>query len=275
MVKVTKERKIPAIELLKSQYPEFDLLQLKGYIASREVKIDGETIVDAAQRVSGTGEACIQLQEFVSRGGYKLEHALTSWSLDVTGRVCLDAGSSTGGFTDCLLRYGASAVHAVDVGYNQLDYRLRCDARVHVHERTNILHLTETDPPSDIAVADLSFRSIRGVASHILSLTTRKQLIFLIKPQFEVDPDTQGFNGIITDDCLLRSTMDDVYTTLTREHVGLQRILLSPITGRKGNREFLALLTPERGLSREEYRRAVNALLLPDNPPPEYADVEE
>ncbi len=256
-----KERKIPAIELLKSQYPDFDPVQLKGYIASRDVKIDGETIVDAAQRVSGTGEASIQLPGFVSRGGYKLEHALTSWAFDVKGRVCLDAGSSTGGFTDCLLRYGASAVHAVDVGYNQLDYRLRSDPRVLVHERTNILHLEKTDPPSSIAVADLSFRSIRGVASHILSLTTDRQLIFLIKPQFEVDPDTAGFNGIITDDGLLRSTMDEVYTTLADEDVALQRLLLSPITGRKGNREFLALLSDDGGMSRSEYSDTVRYLL--------------
>ena len=256
-----KERKIPAIKLLRAQYPEFDLMQLKGYIASRDVQINGETIVDATQRVSPTGEASIQLSGFVSRGGYKLEHALTSWSFEVKGRVCLDAGSSTGGFTDCLLRYGASAVHAVDVGYNQLDYRLRCDSRVHVHERTNILHLEATDPPSDIAVADLSFRSIRGVASHILSLTTDRQVIFLIKPQFEVAPDTDGFNGVITDDGLLRSTMDEVYTNLADEGVALQRLLLSPITGRKGNREFLALLSNDGGMSRSEYRYTVNCLL--------------
>ncbi len=256
-----KAKKIQAIELLKRQFPDIDAARLQGYIAGRNVKVDGETIVDASQKVSSLSTAVIDIPKYVSRGGVKLEHALESFHLDVSGKVCLDAGASTGGFTDCLLQHGAAAVHSVDVGYNQLDYRLRTDERVIVHERTNILHIQTLTPPASIAVADLSFRSIRGVASHILSLTTQKKLIFLIKPQFEVDPETEGFNGIITDDELLKETMDQVYSTLVEEGVGIHGLLLSPITGRKGNREFLALLTTERGMARETYWETLNSLL--------------
>ncbi|MBN2860026.1 MAG: TlyA family RNA methyltransferase [Sphaerochaetaceae bacterium] len=253
--------RVQAIQLLKASFPELKEKQLRSFVASRQVRIDGETIVDPSQSVASTGEAFLDIPRYVSRGGLKLEHALEQFSIDVSGLFCLDAGSSTGGFTDCLLQHGASAVHAVDVGYNQLDYRLRVDKRVIVHERTNILHLEATDPPSDIAVADLSFRSVRGVASHILSLTTQKKLIFLIKPQFEVDPDTEGFNGVITDDELLKKTMDEVYVVLTDEGIGIHGLLLSPITGRKGNREFLALLAFDGGMSRQIYREAVDDLL--------------
>ncbi len=258
-----KERKVQAIELLKKSFPDIDAMQLKSYIASRNVKVDGETIVDPSQKVSPTSIALLDFPRYVSRGGFKLEHALDAFAIDVTDLICLDAGSSTGGFTDCLLQHGAKAVHSVDVGYNQLDYRLRMDERVIVHERTNILHLEQLDPPCHLAVADLSFRSIRGVATRILSLTSMNKLIFLVKPQFEVDPETEGFNGIITDDELLRSTMDEVYTTLTEENVGIHGLLLSPITGRKGNREFLALLSEEKGMERNRYREVLDTMLTP------------
>ncbi len=256
-----KDKKVEAITLLKKYYPDTDTALLRGYIASRNVKIGGETIVEAGQKVPADSELTLEIPKFVSRGGTKLEHALEDLAIDVRGLVCLDAGSSTGGFTDCLLQRGASLVHSVDVGYNQLDYRLRTDSRVVVHERTNILHLTETDPPADFAVADLSFRSVRGVASHILSLTAQRRMIFLIKPQFEIEADEETFNGVITDDTLLAETMDLVYTRLEEESIGIQALLLSPITGRKGNREFLALLSVEPGMDRDAYLRRLSSLI--------------
>jgi 23S rRNA (cytidine1920-2'-O)/16S rRNA (cytidine1409-2'-O)-methyltransferase len=182
--------------------------------------------------------------KYVSRGGFKLEKALKEFGLDVTGLVMLDAGSSTGGFTDCLLQNGASAVHSVDVGFNLLDYKIRNDARVVVHERQNIMILEKQDivPAAQAAVADLSFRSIKGAASHILDLVGHTWMVALIKPQFEVPRWQENFFGVIEDPALMRSTLEGVYENLTSDGIGILHATVSPIKGHKGNTEFLALL---------------------------------
>ncbi len=207
---------------------------------------------------------------YVSRGGEKLEAALQAFELSPDGCCVLDAGASTGGFTDCLLRHGARCVHAVDVGYNQLAYELRSDPRVLVHERLNIKSVTTLDPAADFAVADLSFRSLCGVAGHLLSLTTRGLLVALLKPQFERESQlsqaeqnqsgkeqelgSQDFDGVITNvNEVVRIALGTI-TALEREGAYTCGVCISPIKGRSGNQELFLLLedSPAKRLSSVE-----------------------
>lgn len=249
------------IDLMQEQYPAYDRIQLRAFIDCRQVMVNGETCVDSQSNFPSESVVDLSIPQYVSRGGLKLEHALTTWSLNVSGLVMVDAGSSTGGFTDCLLQRGAVTVHAVDVGYNQLDYRLRSDVRVIVHERKNIMKVTELIPQPDGAVADLSFRSITGAASHILSMTRNKWMISLIKPQFEIPKGTNGFSGVIDDRELLGNILIDVFDQLAVEDVGVEKITESPIHGRKGNREFLAFLKSGTQMEKDSYIKTINQLL--------------
>ncbi len=250
-------------ELLAAQYPKYTKDQIEAFIACRQVIIAGETCTDLAVSYPADSKVEIVVKRYVSRGGLKLEYALHYWDIDPTGLVMLDAGASTGGFTDCLLQHGASTVHAVDVGYNQLDYKLRVDNRVVVHERTNIMHVTALEPQPMAAVADLSFRSITGAAQHILSLTRDAWMISLIKPQFEVAKGKAGFSGVILDDQLLFDVILDVYHLLQEENVGIAGIVQSPIVGRKGNREFLALLRYKEQLPLSKFTSTLRSIILP------------
>ena len=256
-----KTKRCSLISLLEKKYPEFSRDRLVAYIVCKNVLVNGQTSTDPRQLVDGDSHIELSFPKYVSRGGSKLEYALDYWGIDPTGLVLLDAGSSTGGFTDCLLQRGAFKVHSVDVGYNQLDYRLRIDERVIVHEKQNIMTVTELEPIPQAAVADLSFRSIRGAASHILGLTTDKWLISLIKPQFEVPRWKEGFFGVVEDRALLLQVMTDVYEALVLEGVGMQAIVTSPILGRKGNTEFLALLKPSEGMSLMVFKQELLKLM--------------
>jgi 23S rRNA (cytidine1920-2'-O)/16S rRNA (cytidine1409-2'-O)-methyltransferase len=182
-------------------------------------------------------------QPYVSRGGLKLAHALDHFRLDPTGRTALDLGASTGGFTDVLLRRGIGRVYAVDVGYGQLDWRLRNDPRVRVLERLNARNLTRTEVPEpvDAVVADVSFISLRLALPAALALTAPAAwLVALIKPQFEVGKGRVGKGGVVRDPALHQAVCDDIARWLADEQ-GWQvmGIVESPITGPKGNREFL------------------------------------
>jgi 23S rRNA (cytidine1920-2'-O)/16S rRNA (cytidine1409-2'-O)-methyltransferase len=256
-----KSKRSPLVSLLEKKYPDYSRDQLVAYIVCKNVLVDGQTYTDPRVLVNDSSNIELSFPKYVSRGGSKLEYALDYWKIDPTGLVFVDAGSSTGGFTDCLLQRGALKVHSVDVGYNQLDYRLRTDERVVVHEKQNIMTVTELDPVPQAAVADLSFRSIRGAASHILDLTTEKWLISLIKPQFEVPRWKEGFFGVVEDPALLIQVMTDVYEALVIEGVGIQAIITSPILGRKGNTEFLALLKPIEGMSLTVFKQELHGLI--------------
>lgn len=177
---------------------------------------------------------------YVGRGGMKLAAALDEFAIDVTGMRCLDAGASTGGFTDCLLQRGAVSVTAVDVGYGQLAWKLRSDPRVEVVERTNIRHadVEELGAPFDLVVADLSFISLRLVAPQLVG-AARDDIVLLVKPQFEVGKDAVGRGGIVDDPELHRQSVVEVAAAYAALGRGLAGITPSPITGAKGNREFL------------------------------------
>jgi 23S rRNA (cytidine1920-2'-O)/16S rRNA (cytidine1409-2'-O)-methyltransferase len=178
---------------------------------------------------------------FVSRGGFKLDAALTHFGIDVTGKVAIDIGSSTGGFTDCLLQRGASRVYAVDVGVTQLDWRLRTDPRVVVKDHTNARHLTAADLPElcDIAVCDVSFISVTHIAPALPALLhPQGEMVILVKPQFEVGRADVGKGGIVRDPDLHRAACDKVRNAF--EVLGYKTELMdSPITGAEGNKEFL------------------------------------
>lgn len=185
---------------------------------------------------------------YVSRGGVKLAHALDSWvepyGIKTEGITALDAGASTGGFTDCLLQRGAARVYAVDVGYGQLHYRLRQDSRVVCMEKVNVRYPFELPEPVDLLVADVSFISLTmALAEPLGHLRREGYAIILIKPQFEAERGEVGKGGIVRDDALRRDILSRVQGWLAaREDVALLDTIESPITGDAGNREFLALL---------------------------------
>jgi 23S rRNA (cytidine1920-2'-O)/16S rRNA (cytidine1409-2'-O)-methyltransferase len=212
------------------------------------VRVNGRTVDKPATPVPTDCDIDV-LQppsRYVSRGGDKLSAALDAFEVDVHGRIALDVGCSTGGFTDCLLQRGAKLVYAVDVGYGQFDWRLRQDARVVLIERTNIRRLSRSaiDHPIEIAVIDVSFISLALVLPSVMPFLGRPAtIIALVKPQFEVGKGRVGRGGIVRDEAL-RSDVKDKITRLA-EGLGLTVAgsMDSPVHGRKGNREILMKLS--------------------------------
>ncbi|HTZ95145.1 MAG TPA: TlyA family RNA methyltransferase [Terriglobales bacterium] len=235
------------------------LLFERGLAASREraqaLILAGKVLVDG-QKISkaGTGiepEAEIRLLgedlKYVSRGGLKLEKALEHWQIDVSGKVCLDVGTSTGGFTDCLLQHGAAKVIAVDTGQGQIDYRLRQDLRVRLLEKTNARYLTREQVGEiiDLIAMDVSFISatlvLPAVVAAALPLADRqgRQIVVLVKPQFEAGREFVGKGGIVRDEAAQRAAVKKVRTALMEERCAQTDVIESPILGAEGNREFL------------------------------------
>jgi 23S rRNA (cytidine1920-2'-O)/16S rRNA (cytidine1409-2'-O)-methyltransferase len=196
------------------------------------------TLVGGDEPLALTGPA----RRFVSRGGEKLEAGLDAFRVDPAGRDCLDAGASTGGFTDCLLRRGARHVVAVDVGHGQLAWQLRTDPRVTVLERTNVRDLRSRDLPfvPSLVVADLSFISLRLVLATLVDLVeAAADLVLLVKPQFEAGRELVGSGGVVRDPAVWREAIAAVAEAATQAGAGVLGIVASPITGPAGNVEFL------------------------------------
>ena len=180
--------------------------------------------------------------KFVSRGGLKLEGALEHFATDVRDLVCLDVGASTGGFTDCLLQRGAAKVYALDVGYNQLDYRLRNDSRVLSMERFNVRHLSPDDLPElvDFICFDVSFISLELVLEPALRVAKAgTELIMLVKPQFEVGRENVGKGGIVRDVAAREAALERILDIAGAQGLEGLKTMESPITGTDGNVEFL------------------------------------
>jgi 23S rRNA (cytidine1920-2'-O)/16S rRNA (cytidine1409-2'-O)-methyltransferase len=214
----------------------------QALIMAGEVLVDGQKASKAGQLVSP--EARIEVTaklRYVGRGGLKLEGALQHFDIDVTGLVAADFGSSTGGFTDCLLQAGAARVHAIDVGTGQLDWRLRNDPRVVVHEGINAryIELTDLGEPVDLAVCDVSFISATLILPAMVSvLKERADVIVLVKPQFEAGKGQVGKGGIVRDPAMHETACAKVRTCA--EELGFKtQIMESPLTGAEGNKEFL------------------------------------
>ncbi|MCP4668980.1 MAG: TlyA family RNA methyltransferase [Deltaproteobacteria bacterium] len=220
----------------------------KAIVMAGLVHVDG-TLVDKPGRLVPPSTSITVKKPFpayVSRGGHKLEAALAHFSIDVRDKVLLDVGASTGGFTDCLLKQGARMVVAVDVGYGQLDWRLRNDARVAVLERTNIRHLKPEDIgfPAEGAVIDVSFISLRLVVPVVSDLLLKKAFIVaLIKPQFEVGKGRIGKGGVVRDPGLHQEVVHRLSAFFRSSGWTVEGYIPSPLLGPKGNREFLMYLT--------------------------------
>ena len=184
---------------------------------------------------------------YVSRGGLKLEKALRDFGVNPTGYVCSDSGASTGGFTDCLLQQGAKKVFAIDVGYGQLDWRIRSDARVVVMERTNIRYVTPEDlgEPLDLSVVDVSFIGLEIVLPTIKTLLKQEsgQVLCLIKPQFEAGKENVGKKGVVRDPKIHKMVLDNFVALVKSLGFTILGLTFSPVKGPEGNIEFLGHLT--------------------------------
>lgn len=183
---------------------------------------------------------------YVSRGGLKLEKALRDFGVDPTGYVCSDSGASTGGFTDCLLQQGASKVFAIDVGYGQLDWKIRSDPRVVVMERTNVRYVTpeQLGEPLDLSVIDVSFISLKIVLPVIKTfLKPTGQVLCLIKPQFEAGKEKVGKKGVVRDPKTHKEVLDNFVALANELEFKILGLTFSPVKGPEGNIEFLAHLT--------------------------------
>jgi 23S rRNA (cytidine1920-2'-O)/16S rRNA (cytidine1409-2'-O)-methyltransferase len=243
------------------------LLVERGLAPSREraqalilegaVRVDGERHSKAGEAVPVDAPVDVVGSKlpFVSRGGLKLQQALETFDIDLHGKVCLDVGASTGGFTDCLLQAGAARVHAVDVGHGQLDWKLRNDPRVIVLERTNIRNLAELPETPDLATIDVSFISLAKVLPQVTTLlgigpsappstcqNPNAQIIALVKPQFEAGPKGAP-KGVVRDPAVHRRVLTDLLASARELGWRAHGLIPSPVLGPAGNREFLLWLT--------------------------------
>jgi 23S rRNA (cytidine1920-2'-O)/16S rRNA (cytidine1409-2'-O)-methyltransferase len=220
----------------------------QSLIMAGEVTVSGKVITKPGTLVNENIE--LKLAEklpYVSRGGIKLAHALDEFKLDVTSLTAVDVGASTGGFTDCLLQRGARQVYAIDVGYGQLDYKLRQDPRVVVMERVNAHHPFSLPDKVNVATMDLSFISVTQVIPNIVDhLTSPGYIIVLFKPQFEARREEVGKGGIIKDTQVHALVLGRFIAWVTDHDLRLRELVASPILGAEGNKEFLVLLTPSR-----------------------------
>lgn len=250
-------------------------LHAKGYFESREraraaimagqVKVNGEKagkcglVVGPETHIEIGGKL-----PYVGRGGLKLEKALRVFRIDLTGKVVLDVGSSTGGFTDCALQNGAARVYAVDEGYGQLAWKLRTDPRVVVMERTNIKSLGpgDLDVRPDFATIDVSFISLEKVLPRVALLVDRQARgVALIKPQFEAGREKVGKKGVIRDPAVHLEVLQRINTVMEENGWGVLGIDFSPIRGPEGNIEYLIYfdLSGPREFDRDLFRRAVES----------------
>jgi 23S rRNA (cytidine1920-2'-O)/16S rRNA (cytidine1409-2'-O)-methyltransferase len=223
--------------------------QAQRFILAGEVWVDGQRWDKASKPCAAGMKLEVRGQDrYVSRGGHKLEGALTGFSLDVAGLRCLDLGASTGGFTDCLLQHGARAVVAVDVGQGQLHWRLRNDPRVTLYEGINARDLACIKPDQaaksfDLVVADVSFISLRLVLPPAFDLLhSGGRVVALIKPQFEAGREEVGKGGIVRDAAVRRRVVDGLVRWAEDFPLRSLGVIPSPLPGRDGNEEFLWLL---------------------------------
>lgn len=230
------------------------LLVKRGLVESRskaqvlimagEVVADGKITSHPAMLLTEkTTVQILQKPPYVSRGGIKLGFALEQFKVDVVQKVTIDIGASTGGFTDCLLQRGAKRVYTVDVGYGQLDYRLRSDPRVVVMERVNARHPFSLPEQADLVTIDVSFISVEKVIPNLIRhLKDRGFIIVLLKPQFEAGKHDVGRGGVVKDPQVHARVLAHLLTWAVNHNLRLCGLVPSPIFGRAGNREFLILL---------------------------------
>ena len=225
----------------------------RGRILAGEVWVNDQPVTKVGTLIEES--AAVRLKPtspYVSRGGIKLAKALQEFSVDLNGKIVLDVGASTGGFTDCVLTHGAKQVYAVDVGYGQLHWKLRNDPRVLVLEKTNIRYLNVSDlpGPADFATIDVSFISLRLVLPQVRTLlSTDGAIIALIKPQFEVGKGKVGKGGVVRFHEEHMRVVDEISDAATRLGYNVRAVIESPLLGPKGNKEFFIYLKDTRGFA--------------------------
>lgn len=239
----------------KARAPRVRLDQLLVDRGLAESRSRAQALILAGQVRSGTtvptkaGElvptsielSVIAPPRFVSRGGEKLDHALAAFGIDAAGLVCADFGASTGGFTDCLLQRGAARVYAIDVGYGQLDYRIRMDPRVVPMDRTNVRFVAALPEPVALTVIDVSFISLALVLPSAVAVTAASGgIVALIKPQFEAGKGAVGRGGVVRDVATHRAVLQSVASAAADLGLRLGGLTASPLRGPAGNVEFLA-----------------------------------
>jgi 23S rRNA (cytidine1920-2'-O)/16S rRNA (cytidine1409-2'-O)-methyltransferase len=221
--------------------------EARGRILAGEVLVNQQPVTKAGTLVDCAAEIWLKAgMPYVSRGGLKLERALREFSIDVRDKTVLDVGASTGGFTDCLLAHGARRIFAVDVGYGQLDWKLRNDSRVLVLEKTNIRYLQVTDlpAPADLATIDVSFISLKLVLPVVKSLLREGgAIVALIKPQFEVGKGKVGRGGVVRSQHEQMRVVEEIKNFAIRAGLEVRGVIESPLLGPKGNKEFLIYLS--------------------------------
>ena len=235
-------------------------------IMEGNVSVGGQMIDKPGTRVRADAEIAVRaLPRFVSRGGEKLDAALTAFDVAVKGLICVDVGASTGGFTDCLLQRGAERVYAIDVGYGQLDYRLRQDPRGIMMERTNARYVEALPEQPQLAVIDASFISLRLLLPVVKGwLAERAQVVALIKPQFEAGREKVGKGGVVKDQTVHVEVLRVVLTAAQADGFTVRGLIRSPLKGPAGNIEFLAQFGLETPAVLFDVERAIASVMEND-----------
>lgn len=236
----------------------------QALIIAGKVRVGDQVVTKPGTRVSTEADITIERDlPYVSRGGLKLVAALDKFKLDPTGAICADVGASTGGFTDLLLQRGAAQVYAIDVGYGQLAWKLRQDARVVVMERTNARYLEALPEPVSLVTIDVSFISLKLILPVVKKwLATPGFIIALVKPQFEAGRNQVGKGGVVRDRAVHRQVLEDIIRYAESIELSPLGLTLSSITGPAGNYEFLAYFGWQTTLLPIEVERAIADCLL-------------
>lgn len=239
----------------------------KAYIMAGNVYVDGQKEDKAGTKVAVTAKLEVKgnQMKYVSRGGYKLEKAMDVFGIRLNGKICLDIGASTGGFTDCMLQNGASKVYAIDVGYGQFAWKLRNDERVVCLEKTNVRYVTHEKVPDegDFASIDVSFISLTKVLPAVLGVLGEKgQLVCLIKPQFEAGREKVGKKGVVRDSSVHREVIEMIVEYVRTQSLGILGLDFSPIKGPEGNIEYLIYLDKSQsGMHEDEVQARVDTVV--------------
>lgn len=239
----------------------------KAYIMAGNVYVDGQKEDKAGTKVAVTAKLEVKgnQMKYVSRGGYMLEKAMDVFGIRLDGKICLDIGASTGGFTDCMLQNGASKVYAIDVGYGQFAWKLRNDERVVCLEKTNVRYVTHEQVPDegDFASIDVSFISLTKVLPAVLGVLGEKgQLVCLIKPQFEAGREKVGKKGVVRDSSVHCEVIEMIVEYVRTQSLGILGLDFSPIKGPEGNIEYLIYLDKSRsGMHEDEVQARVDTVV--------------
>lgn len=229
-------------QIFHERHPEFSKTQIQSWIMQGKVKVNDQIVTKPGTMINPDAALSYSIEQpkYVSRAGFKLEAALDHFGISVEDLIALDAGISTGGFTDCLLQRGAQKVYGIDVGYGQVHEKIRNDPRVVLMERTNLRNLTDVGQKVDLVTLDLSFISVLKVMDAVNAvLTADGKLIVLIKPQFEAAKHEVGVGGIIKDPKIHEKVVRALINGIENFGYVCQGVIESPILGATGNKEFL------------------------------------